>query len=157
MPNRNKIYKQRSIPFKCFNLCFHSQDSYISIKFFIFPCVIALQSFIYVDGVDFGPDQTEKDPTVNYNIMHITCFFLCPNLRECASFHYPLCLFFYSLFQIFKYTIKQCCGSVTFWYGSESGSADPAIFVSDQDGNKKYFFCFLLITFRSYIYINFQR
>jgi hypothetical protein len=41
-------------------------------------------------------------------------------------------------------TFKQCCGSVTFWYGSGSESTDPdldpdpdpAIFVSDlQDGN----------------------
>ncbi len=50
--------------------------------------------------------------------------------------------------------VKQCCGSMKFWYGSGSGSADPylwpmdpianpdpAIFVSDlQDVNKNDFF-----------------
>jgi hypothetical protein len=49
-----------------------------------------------------------------------------------------------------------CCGSVTYWYGSGSGSVDlclrlmdpdhdPAIFVSDlQDTVKNLFFCILL-------------
>jgi hypothetical protein len=47
-------------------------------------------------------------------------------------------------------TIYQCCGSMTFWGGSGSGSADPclrlmdpnpAIFVNDlQDASKKLIF-----------------
>jgi hypothetical protein len=45
--------------------------------------------------------------------------------------------------------ILQCCGSMTFWGGSGSGFADPAIFVNDlQDASKKLifynFFCLLL-------------
>jgi hypothetical protein len=53
---------------------------------------------------------------------------------------------------------SQCCGTVTFWYGSGSTDPclglvdpDPAIFVIDlQDANKKLFknyLSFLLITF----------
>jgi hypothetical protein len=54
-----------------------------------------------------------------------------------------------------KYTIKQCCGSATFWGGSGSGSVsadpclylmdpDPAIFVIDlQDANQKLFSYFI--------------
>jgi hypothetical protein len=48
------------------------------------------------------------------------------------------------------YNFYQCCGSVTFWYGSGSAdpclwlmdpSPDPAIFVIDlQDANKKTIF-----------------
>ncbi len=47
-------------------------------------------------------------------------------------------------------TSVECCGSVTFWYGFESGSADsylllkepdPAIFVSDLE-DKNLVFCF---------------
>ncbi len=62
----------------------------------------------------------------------------------------------------FNYPPHQCCGSVTFWYGSGSAdlnlwftdsdpTSDPAIFFSDlQDGNQK--FCFLLFeaTFASF-------
>ncbi len=55
-------------------------------------------------------------------------------------------------------SIYQCCGSLTFWYGSGSAdlclwlknpAPDPAIFVTDlSDANKKLFFflVFLLIT-----------
>ena len=68
---------------------------------------------------------------------------------------------------IFLYQ-NQSCGSMTFWCGSESGSADPchrlmdadpvpSIFITDlQDTNKNYFkkkiFCLLLFkgTFTSF-------
>ncbi len=71
---------------------------------------------------------------------------------------------------------NQCCGSMTFWGGS--GSADPCLWLMDPDpdpgsGSGSCYFrhwparCqqktnfltqfFLLITFRSYIYIIFQR
>jgi hypothetical protein len=72
-------------------------------------------------------------------------------------------------FRIKKFKcFKQCCGSMPFWGGSGSGSADPcllmdpdpAIFVFDfQDANEKLFFVikvFLLITFCTYIYIIFK-
>jgi hypothetical protein len=44
------------------------------------------------------------------------------------------------------FTVNQCCGSVTFWYGTDQDpTPDPAIFVSDlQDGNKKIILCLLL-------------
>ncbi len=63
---------------------------------------------------------------------------------------------------------KQCCGSMTFWCGSGSGSADPSLWLMDpdpdpaifvvnlQDANKnkwkKKFFCLLLFedTFTSF-------
>jgi hypothetical protein len=32
-------------------------------------------------------------------------------------------------------TFKQCCGSMTFWGGSGSGSADPCLFLMDPDNN----------------------
>ncbi len=69
---------------------------------------------------------------------------------------------------------NQCCGSMTFWCGSGSGSADPclwllnpdpdpdpAIFVIDlQDANKKIFFIFIFSAYRyyfwRYIYITFK-
>jgi hypothetical protein len=56
-------------------------------------------------------------------------------------------------------TLFQCCGSMAFWCGSGSGSADPCLWIVDpdpayylinlQDANKKLiekkkFFCFLL-------------
>ncbi len=63
--------------------------------------------------------------------------------------------------------LQQCCGSMTFWCGSGSGSADPCLWLMDpdpfvidiQDANKKLIFIlfFLLITFWRYIYIFFQR
>ncbi len=71
-------------------------------------------------------------------------------------------------------TSKQCCGSMTFWGGSGSGSSDPCLRLMDPDpGSGSCYFrhwpsrCqqktnflipfFLLITFWSYIYIIFQR
>ena len=66
---------------------------------------------------------------------------------------------------------EQCCGSMTFWCGSGSGSADPCLWIMDPDPaifvidlqdacqQKKNFstkFC-LLITFWRYIYIILQR
>jgi hypothetical protein len=69
------------------------------------------------------------------------------------------------------FTLRQCSGSVTFWYGSGSSNPyfwlmhpdddpdpDPALFVSDlQDANKKYFFSLLgfyaCIPFWRYTYI----
>jgi hypothetical protein len=68
-------------------------------------------------------------------------------------------------------TWYQCCGSMTFWGGSGSGSADPCLWLMDpesgscyfrhwpsQDGNKNLSFkkAFLLITFWRYIYIIFK-
>ncbi len=73
---------------------------------------------------------------------------------------------------------KQCCGSMTFWGGSGSGSSDPCLWLLDPDadpdpGSGSCYFrhwpsrCqqktnfliqfFLRITFYSYIYIIFQR
>ncbi len=68
----------------------------------------------------------------------------------------------------------QCCGSMTFWGGSGSGSADPCLWLMDPDpGYGSCYFrhwpsrCqqktkfltqfFLLITFWRYNYIIFQR
>jgi hypothetical protein len=64
-------------------------------------------------------------------------------------------------YQVLAESVNQCCGSVTFWYGSGSADPclwlmdpDPAIFVIDlQEAFKNYF---LLITFWRYIYIIFQ-
>ncbi len=53
----------------------------------------------------------------------------------------------FSVGEVPKPPLKQCCRSVTFWYGSGHPGLwlkdpDPAIFVSDlQDANKKLFFC----------------
>ncbi len=53
----------------------------------------------------------------------------------------------------FLLRFKQCCGSVTFWYGSGSADPllwlkdhDPAIFISDlPDGNKKSYFAYYFL------------
>jgi hypothetical protein len=71
---------------------------------------------------------------------------------------------------------NQCCGSMTFWGGSGSGTADPCLWLMDPDPDPESGFCyfrhwpsrcqqktnfliqfFLLSTFWSYIYIIFQR
>jgi hypothetical protein len=40
--------------------------------------------------------------------------------------------------QVNKYQcFRQCCGSVTFWYGSGSGSADPYLWPTDLDSDTK--------------------
>ncbi len=58
-------------------------------------------------------------------------------------------------------SVTKCCGSVIFWYGSESAdpsdsdmdlAPDPDIFVTFlQDGNKKFFFfqIFFLLLFEA--------
>ena len=70
----------------------------------------------------------------------------------------------------------QCCGSMTFWGGSGSGSSDPCLWLMDPDPDPGSGSCyirhwpsrcqqennfwtqfFLLITFWSHIYIIFQR
>ncbi len=89
---------------------------------------------------------------------------------SCSSFSFlyfcvpMLCCFFWK-----SYCILNCCGFVTFWYGSGSGTVDPYLWPTDpesdpapdpdpanffgalQDGNKK-FFCLLLFeaTFTSF-------
>ncbi len=32
-------------------------------------------------------------------------------------------------------SFRQCCGSVTFWYGSGCGSSDPFLWLTDPDGD----------------------
>ncbi len=62
------------------------------------------------------------------------------------------------------FTYNQCCGSVTFWYGS--GTTDPCLWLIDldpdpdpapftdlQDANKKQFLMFLEGTFTSFLKI----
>ncbi len=84
----------------------------------------------------------------------------------------PLLLLYESTIQ--TTSLKQCCGSMTFWCGSGSvdpclwlmdpdsdpdADPDPSIFIIDlQDANKKlmFFKVFLHITFWRYFYIIFQ-
>ncbi len=67
-----------------------------------------------------------------------------------------------------SYPFQQCCGSMTFWGGFGSGSADPCLWLMDPDPDRHWpsscqqrtnFLTqfFLLISFWSYIYIIFQR
>ena len=70
---------------------------------------------------------------------------------QAGAFHCPAVSILDTLCGLWS-TWYQCCGSVSFWYGSGSGSTDlylwlkdpdpdPAIFVSDlQDVNKKLIF-----------------
>jgi hypothetical protein len=94
-----------------------------------------------------------------------------PNFKELLKFlpkKFSLCS------QIYGVGIQQCCGSMTFWGGSGSGSADPCLWLVDpdpdsdpdpaiyvtnlQDASKKLITqFFLFITFWSYIYTIFQR
>ncbi len=91
------------------------------------------------------------------------------NLRQ--TFCIPFCLIFWIMEWCHVVCKMQCCGYMTFWCGSRSGSGsadpclwlidpDPAIFVVDlQDANKKVIFLlkvFLLIIFGRYIYIIFK-
>ncbi len=98
-------------------------------------------------------------------------------LQNCVNFlmylyiSRPLFLHFYGCRHVSSVAncYQQCCGSVTFWYGSGSGSADPrrwlpdldpSFFVSSQqDACKKlvFFKVFLLITFWRYISISFLK
>ncbi len=64
-----------------------------------------------------------------------------------------------AMYRKFNLSLKQCCGSMTFWCGSGSGSSDPCLLLMDpdpsifiidlQDANKKliFFSVFLHFTF----------